>query len=434
MADGTRTVAVDVDAYTQQPTNRFSWPWPVTAIVGAIGVALIGWVILAGTATLTWLGDGGASFSAALVLATRVFALAHGVPVAIAGQQVSLIPLGLTLLLVFLSVPVVAFSARRAAATLADADEHGVSADVERVVWNVAGVHAGTYGLVVAILDGAVLGGAAGGRSLLGAGIIGLIAGLWGASNALGHDPTAHWPRWMQVVPRAMAAALLAVLAAGCIVVALAVYFGRARIAELATGIGVDPMGIFALSVLHLLYLPNFVLWACAWLLGAGFTLGDGSLISLHITNVGMLPALPIFGAVPSSGLQSDAMLGWLAVGLVAGLLAGLVVTWARPKARFDETALVGGLAGVASGLALVLLVSLASGSLGSGRLTHIGGRIEQLLVFAPVLLGLAGMVAGLVLGLIRRPNTSGRAVTEDASGETTQPIGDGLVERKEEA
>ena len=405
MADVTRTVAVDVDEREEPQGEGFSWPWPVTVIVGAVGVALAGWVILAGVATLVWMGDGDSGYMAALRLATSVFALAHAVPIDVTGQHISLMPLGLTGLLLFLQVQVVAFSARRAAvAEGAEDDEGSLHVDVERVLWKVAGVHAITYCLVVAILDGALLGGPAGARSLLGAGIVGLIAGLWGAGSGLEHDPTRHWPTWLQVVPRAMGAALLTVVAGGCVALALAVFSGRGRIVDIATGLGVDGVGVVALCVMHLLYLPNLVLWACSWVLGAGITLGDGSLLSPHITDVGVLPALPIFGAVPAEGLLPGAMLWWLAVGVVAGVLAGLVVTWARPRARFDETAIVGGLSGVLAGLLLVLLASLGSGGLGVDRLAHIGARVDQLIVFAPVLLGLAGLMAGLVLGLVRRP------------------------------
>lgn len=407
MADVTRTVAVDVDDREEPQARGFSWPWPVLTAVGAAGVALIGWIILAGASTLAWLGDGDAGFVEMLRLATSVFALAHGVPVDIAGQQVSLVPLGLTGVLIFLSLPIVSASARRAAVTDGEEDADGtVHVDVESTLWKVAGLHAGTYAVTVAILDGALLGGSVGARSLLGGLVIGLIAGLWGAANGLNHDPTAHWPEWLQAVPRAMGATMMVLVTGGLVAVGIAVFVGRARIVDVASGLGIDAPGVIALSVLHLLYLPNLMLWACSWILGAGITLGDGSLLSLHITDVGLLPALPVLGAVPEPGLMPKAMLWWLAVGVVAGALAGLVVAWARPRARFDETAVAGGLAGIVAGLLLTLLASLASGGIGVDRLAHIGARVDQLLIFAPVLLGLSGLVAGLILGLIRRPGS----------------------------
>ncbi|MFD0867076.1 DUF6350 family protein, partial [Tessaracoccus lubricantis] len=76
---------------------------------------------------------------------------------------------------------------------------------------------------------------------------------------------------------------------------------------------------------------------------------------------------------------------------------------FARPRARFDETALVGGLSGVAAGVLIATFCSMAAGALGDDRLSHIGARMPELLVFAPTILGISGVAAGLALGLLRR-------------------------------
>ena len=68
-------------------------------------------------------------------------------------------------------------------------------------------------------------------------------------------------------------------------------------------------------------------------------------------TDVGLLPAIPAMGLVPEPGLASPALLWWLLLGVVAGAIAPVAVGLARPPAPFDETSLVGGLAGVGAGL-----------------------------------------------------------------------------------
>lgn len=426
MAERTRTVAVDVDEQVDQPTERtFSWPWPLVAVLGAVGVALAGWVLVAGVATIVWLAASSGPFGEALGIATQVFALGHGVPAELAGQRIDLVPLGLSVLLVFLAVPVVGQAARRAAEERGRIGVDGdVHVDLERLVWVVAGTHAAVYAVAVAVITGAVLGGTPAARALLGGLVVGAVAGLWGAAKGVGHDPTAHWPGWLHAVPRAMGVALLTMLAAGAVVVALAVFLGRERIALIVTGLDAGWVGVLALAVLHLLYLPNLILWAVSWLLGAGITLGDGSLVSLLITDVGFLPAVPVLGAAPEPGTTSLHMLWWLAAGVLAGSLAGVAVVWARPRARFDETSLVGGLSGVLAGLLLATAASLGSGALGVARLAHVGARSVELFVFGPVLLGLAGLAAGLVVGLLRRvpgPGSEG----DDASDveESTETI-----------
>src|SRR5699024_12231469 len=98
----------------------------------------------------------------------------------------------------------------------------------------------------------------------------------------------------------------------------------------------------------------------------------------------------------------------WLAVGVLAGAMAAVMVMRARPRARFDETALVGGLAGTLAGLVFPLVALVATGDLGSNRLTGLGPNVIELVVVAPALLGLSGMAVGLGWGLVRRPARTG--------------------------
>lgn len=422
MAERTRTVAVDIDDAVGEPdAEGFSWPWYVLALSSGAGVALAGWVLVAGVATLVWLTSSNGPVSDALHVATQLYALGHGVPVDLAGQRVGVMPLGLPMLLVFLSMPVVGAAARAAARARGAADVDGnLRLDAERLVWIVAGVHASGHALVAAIITGIVVDGMTAARVLLGAAVVGLVAGTWGAARGIEYDPTSRWPAWLGAVPRAMAAALLVLFAAGAVVLAVAVHRGRANVEAIVTALHADWSGAIALVLLHVLYLPNLILWCCSWLLGAGVTFGDGSLVTLVLSDVGFLPAIPVLGAVPEPGTASMHMLWWLSAGVVAGVVAALTVVWARPRARADETALVGGLAGALTGVAITVLASLASGSLGAERLVRVGARVPELALFASSLLGLAGMLAGLVLG-VARPRGSDERPGGDA--EETLPV-----------
>lgn len=393
MADRTRTVAVDVDQTEQQQKRSLPWPWQLIAVVGALLVALAGWVLVGGVTTMAWLSASDDSLRSALGLATQFFALAHGAGITLGGHQVSIVPLGLTTLLIFLGVPVSSFVARQAQTALPENSP-------EQIVWRVAGIYALAYSMASAIGSGAIIGGGALGPVFVGGVLVGMISGLWGASCAVHFDPTMQWPMWLRVVPRALGVAVLGVISVSAVVLAIGVWQGRGRIVALVDGLAPDTTGLFALVVIHLCYLPNFVLWLSSWVVGAGFTLGDGSNLTPLLIDVGVQPAFPIFGAVPEPGPIAGHW--WLVTGVVAGLLAGLAVAWARPKARFDESALSGGLAGGAAGLLITLLASSASGSLGVGRLAHVGARIDLLLIIAPSMLGLAGALGGVALGLAR--------------------------------
>ena len=398
-----RTVAVDLDRTPEPEPRRWPWPWYLPAVLGPLVVLLVGWLVLSGFTMIAWLTSPDAEFGPGLRLSAEVLVLAHGAPVEIAGQAVSIAPLGVTLLLIFLGLPLAGHAARQAAAHTAQPDDTGeLWVDGEQLVAKAGGTFAAVHTVAVVVLAYSM--GVGSGRVLLGGLVVGGIAGFLGASRGIGHDPTEGWPQWLRSVPRAMIAAILTVLSGAIVLTAVAVWAGWDRIADIVAALDGGTSGVILLLVLHLLYLPNILLASASWLLGAGFTLGDGSMVTMAITDVGLLPAIPVLGAVPPNGLHGTGHLWWLVIGAAAGIAAALVVAWARPRARFDETALVGGLSGVVAGVLLATLGSLASGALGVDRLSRIGARMPELLVFAPTLLGLAGAFAGFVLGLVRRP------------------------------
>ncbi len=400
-----RTVAVDVDAIPTPQPSTVHWPWYVVAVLGTVAVVAAGWLLLAGATALGWLTSPDAELDASLLLATNMLLLAHGVPVIVGGQLVTLIPLGLTLVLLVLAQPVAALAARHAAGASAPADDTGrIWVNGEAVVMRVAGTTALTHGVLLAVLAAAL--DAPGGvvSGLLGGVVLGAVSGLWGASRAVGFDPRRTWPVWLRSVPPAMGYALLVCLAGGVAALAAALIAHRDRISLIHEALNPGIAGTILLVLVQVLYLPNLMLWATSWVLGAGVTLGDDSLLSMSVTDVGFLPSIPLMGAVGEPGIGGGALFWWLTVGVVAGLVATLVVGLARPRARFDETALVGGLAGAVAGLLITVLCSLAGGGLGEDRLAQMGPTTAQLIIVAPALLGLSGLVGGAVLGLLRRP------------------------------
>jgi hypothetical protein len=214
----------------------------------------------------------------------------------------------------------------------------------------------------------------------------------------------------------------------------VALYQGRERITLLASSLDADPVGGLVLILGQLAYLPNFILWAASWVVGAGFTVGDGSVISPTVTHVGLLPAVPVFGAVPTAATGQWGMVSWLLVGVAAGAVAAWTAVAPQRRARFDETALVGGLAGVIAGVALTVVAVFSRGNLGIARMVGVGPRPVELFVMACSLLGISGMAAGLVIGLVSRRSVvaadgvgtgaSDRTVVVGQDDEETAPVG----------
>ena len=128
----------------------------------------------------------------------------------------------------------------------------------------------------------------------------------------------------------------------------------------------------------QLAYAPNAIVWAASYAIGPGFTLGNGSIVSPAATELGALPAIPLLTAVPDVGPGGVSHLWWLALGVAAGAVAATLVVLARPTARFDETTLVGGLAGVLAGVAFTGVAWLTSGDLGTDLLSGLGPQLSR--------------------------------------------------------
>nr|WP_255622044.1 DUF6350 family protein [Tessaracoccus sp. OS52] len=362
-------------------------------------------MLLAGASVLGWVNSPDTDLTSALPLPTKILLLAHGTPVAIGGQLVSIVPLTMTMGMVLLGQPVAAMAARQLAHQQATRDDTGrLWVDGQGLVLRVAGTFALVQALVLLLVGTTVDDAAHAWRAGLGGLVLGALSGVWGASRAIGHDPRRTWPAWLRSVPAAMVSAVGICLAGGAAVIAGTLFLHLDRVAGIHDALQPDLSGTILLVLIQLLYLPNLALWGSAWLLGAGITIGDDSLLNLSVTDAGFLPAIPVLGAIPDAGLSPETTLWWLLVGVAAGVAAAVVVVLARPRARFDETAIVGGLSGVAAGLLLVVLCSLSGGGLGGARLAQLGPVVTDLLVVAPSVLGLSGLVAGLVLGLVRRP------------------------------
>jgi hypothetical protein len=165
--------------------------------------------------------------------------------------------------------------------------------------------------------------------------------------------------------------------------------------------------GGIALLLIQLAFAPNALIWSASYALGSGFSLGAGSVVAPAATQLGMVPGIPLLGALPSPGPGDLAQLWWLAAGAVAGAIACWVVLGSRPAVRFDQASLAGGACGLLAGAVFAGLAWAASGDLGTLRLAGIGPRLFPLLVMAGTTMGLSGLITGLAFGLVTRSSRS---------------------------
>lgn len=170
---------------------------------------------------------------------------------------------------------------------------------------------------------------------------------------------------------RLAAATLSVLLALAALGVGVSLLTGYVQVITLSQHLQLDPVGSIAIFVLQLVFLPIAVIWGLAWFSGSGFAIGTGTSVTPFDTLLGPVPALPFFGAIPSSW----GSWGVLAVLLVVLCALGCGGLFARKRgpgtvAREAGVALA---AAAMLGLAAAGLAALATGSIGPDRLEATG-------------------------------------------------------------
>ena len=176
---------------------------------------------------------------------------------------------------------------------------------------------------------------------------------------------------------RAGTAVVLMLIAVAGLALAALVGFNWILITQLYEAVRVTALGGIAVTVAQLAILPNLVIYGASWLTGAGFSIGTGSLISPLGTAAGPMPALPILGALPV-GQLSFGMIA-LVVPLVGAFLATIMIRKRAADIRFEFASAWSAAISLGLSIAAVaaveigILVFIASGSAGPGRLVLVG-------------------------------------------------------------
>ncbi len=369
-------------------------PWPVVAVGGGVISAAIGMSAAFALTTLGWLGLTTVPFPAMAAFAIRLWLLAHGVPVTVGATVLGVAPLGLTLLL---AVPVM-LTARQAYRP-PSAPEATAQQLRRQVVLTVFQVVLG-YSLAAGIAAAAT--GADVERALVGAVFLSVVSATVGAVGQAREGRVL--PGWTTAVGRGAMAGLLALLAVAAVPLAVGMVMGEQRIAMMESALGFDVTGTMLWGLACLLYLPNLLAWSASWVLAAGFTVGDGTLVAPWGTHLGLMPALPIFGALPPDGTVD--LTAWLALGAVPGVVAGLVAVRVRAAAVTSAVG-AGAAAGLMAGVAYVAGALFSGGALGVDRLAVVGPRYPEVFIGLGIVF-ISAVVAAVVAWFVDRRIGSG--------------------------
>ncbi|MBH0129831.1 DUF6350 family protein [Salinibacterium sp. NK8237] len=223
----------------------------------------------------------------------------------------------------------------------------------------------------------------------------------------------AGWPAHVRTIVgtalRGGAIAAAGLLMVASLVTTLAIVTSFAEIITLYEGLHTEVLGGVAVTIGQLALLPNIVLWVAAWLVGPGFAIGTGSTVSPLATTLGPIPAIPVFGALPSgdfafgfAGLLAPVIVGFLVAAVLGPRIAG--------ELRRRELAIVALGIGFTAATIIGLLTWASAGAAGPGRLGDVGPEPWIVALWAFIEFSIA---AGLGLLASARPERADDGFTE---------------------
>jgi hypothetical protein len=301
-------------------------------------------------------------------------------------------PLGLTLLCAYVAYRLGSW----AALTSAVEDLRGLAFGVL--------VMSGLYGvvaLVTAVLAATSQAEPSLLRSFVGGFALCLVFGGLGLlRGSSGHEEVvalrARVPEQVRAIGSGAVAAVMLVVAAAAVLLAVALLLDLGTGANVLSRLHADTSGGLLYVTLVAAVAPNAVLLSGSYLLGPGFALGTGTVVSPSAVVLGPVPAFPLLAALPSDGTQPVWLTALVAVPVLAGAAAAVLAVRRYPAYGYETGAVRGLGAGALGGVLLTALTMLAGGAVGPGRMADTGVEPLQTAVSAVVAMGIGGLVGGV--------------------------------------
>lgn len=374
----------------------------------AVGVVLV-------PLTLAWLveGNGSVDWIVTLQVAGYAFLLSIGVPIQIGAGEivgiafdsfaVSFLPLGLTLVMALM---IIRIGHRLSAASslwpawLGGALTFGAASyGLSLVIANPA-VTLGEWDPLFrpALFFGGLLfiSSVSGKRFELvsGANRVEAKERIWVRERVSNFLSKLHWTISTSALPalRIGTSVIVFLLMISSFLLMFALMLGWVEVLRLYQALSLSFLGGLMLTLGQLAILPNLIVYGMAWITGAGFSIGAGSFVSPLASQLGPLPALPVFAALPTAGIDRGIVFAMIPV--VAAMIATLLARKSTEKMRwefassFSAAAVLASFSALVSAALALALAFLASGSLGPGRFAEVGINPVQvaLVIFIEVL------------------------------------------------
>ena len=158
------------------------------------------------------------------------------------------------------------------------------------------------------------------------------------------------------------------------------------------------------------------MLFGGAYLLGPGFAVGAGTLVTPSAVVLGPLPLFPLLAALPGTGptpVWTPFLVALAPLVAAVGRRPGAAPPPRRCAGRRGRCAAVP--PGCWAGLLLGLLTALAGGAVGPGRMQVVAPYAQDVLLHALAAFGFGGLVGGLAMTLWQR--RAARTVADEGAG-----------------
>ena len=160
---------------------------------------------------------------------------------------------------------------------------------------------------------------------------------------------------------------LLFVLIIGFLVVAVAIGLNYRNMLLIQSSLLGGIVAVIAVIISGVGWLPNFILWAWAWITNSTVALGAGSNISLNSVTISQLPAWPWFGLIPTT------LPSWTRYFFLIPIFIGFLMAISTKNKKISIWIVSSFFVALGVSAILSLLGFLSSGSLGNNLLLNFG-------------------------------------------------------------
>lgn len=160
---------------------------------------------------------------------------------------------------------------------------------------------------------------------------------------------------------------LLLVLLIGFLVVAVAIGLNYRNMLLIQSSLLGGIVAVIAVIISGVGWLPNFILWAWAWITNSTVALGAGSNISLNSVTISQLPAWPWFGLIPTT------LPSWTRYFFLIPIFIGVLMAISTKNKKISIWIVSSFFVAFGVSAILSLLGFLSSGSLGNNLLLNFG-------------------------------------------------------------